>query len=99
MNGWQTAALGAVAGGTIFLGLPLGRISSMPPRGRAFIAAVSEGFLLLLFGDVVSAASDVLDTATRAAADGGSARPLAADVAMLAAGLTAGALGLGWIER
>ena len=99
MNGWQTAALGAVAGGTIFLGLPLGRIGGLPARWRAFLSTVSAGILLFIFWDVVSAASGVLDTATRAAADGGSARPLAADVAMLAAGLTAGALGLGWIER
>jgi ZIP family zinc transporter len=99
MTAWQTALLGAVAGGTIFLGLPLGRIGGLPPRLRAFMSTVSAGILLFIFWDVVSAAAGVIEHATRNAAHGGSARPLAADVVMLAAGLTAGAVGLASIER
>jgi ZIP family zinc transporter len=52
----QTLILGLVAGATIFIGLPLGRIRSAPASVRAFLSAMSVGILLFLFWDVVSAA-------------------------------------------
>jgi ZIP family zinc transporter len=99
MSGWQTAALGAVAGGTIFLGLPLGRVGGLDPRVRAFLSTVSAGILLFIFWDVVSAAASVIIDATIAFRHGGSGGRLAADMAMLTGGFTAGAVGLAAIER
>jgi ZIP family zinc transporter len=49
----QTLALGAVAGFTIFLGLPLGRVRNADPRLKACLSAVATGVLLFLFFDVV----------------------------------------------
>ena len=99
MTAWQTTLLGAVAGGTIFLGLPLGRVGGLSPRMRAFLSTLSAGILLFIFWDVVAGASEVIDTSMAQARDGGSFGPLALDVAMLATGLAVGALGLAWLER
>ena len=53
MSTAQTLALGAIAGFTIFLGLPLGRMRNADPRLRAGLCAVAAGVLLFLFFDVV----------------------------------------------
>jgi ZIP family zinc transporter len=99
MSAWQTTLLGAVAGATIFLGLPLGRVGGLSPKTRAFLSTLSAGILLFIFWDVVAGASEVIDGSLARVRDGGAAGPLALDVAMFAAGLSAGALGLAWIER
>jgi ZIP family zinc transporter len=57
-----TAGLGAVAGFTIFLGLPVAR--SRPSQGRiAMLNAASIGVLIFLFFDIVKNATDQVDTA------------------------------------
>jgi ZIP family zinc transporter len=99
MTAWETTLLGAVAGCTIFLGLPLGRVGGLSPRVRAFLSTLSAGILLFIFWDVVAGASEVIDKSMAQARDGGSFGPLFLDVAMLAAGLAVGSLGLAWIER
>jgi ZIP family zinc transporter len=99
VTGWQTTALGAIAGGTIFLGLPLGRVGRVSDRMRAFLSTLSAGILLFIFWDVVAGASEVVDSSLARARDGGSFGPLLTNMVMLAAGLAAGALGLAWIER
>lgn len=50
----QIAVLGAVAGLTIFLGLPLGRIRAPLPRAKAFLGAVAIGILIFLLWDVLT---------------------------------------------
>jgi ZIP family zinc transporter len=55
--------LGAIAGFTIFLGLPLGRVQSVDPRFRAALSALATGILLFLFWDVVSGAVEPVETA------------------------------------
>jgi zinc transporter, ZIP family len=52
----QIAALGAVAGVTIYLGLPFGRLASPLPRLKAFLNAVAIGILIFLLWDVLSSA-------------------------------------------
>jgi ZIP family zinc transporter len=49
----QILILGAVAGFTIFLGLPVGRIS-MRPGARAGMSALATGILIFLLWDVIS---------------------------------------------
>jgi ZIP family zinc transporter len=46
--------LGAIAGFTIYLGLPLGRVRNPSLAMRAFLNAVAIGILMFLFWDVVS---------------------------------------------
>src|SRR5690348_6353427 len=98
MTGVQTTLLGVIAGATIFLGLPLGRIEGLSPRVRSFLTMLSAGILLFIFFDVMSASSDVVDKAMARGQDGGSWLPFMLDGGMLAAGFAAGALGLAWID-
>jgi ZIP family zinc transporter len=48
--------LGAIAGGTIFLGLPMARLQSLGPAARAALSALATGILLFLLWDVLSGA-------------------------------------------
>jgi ZIP family zinc transporter len=63
MSSSEIALLGAVAGLTIFLGLPLGRIRTPLPRLRAGLNAVAIGILLFLLFDVLSHAWEPVDSA------------------------------------
>ena len=63
MSSSQIALLGAIAGFTIYLGLPLGRIRTPLPRLRAMLNAVAIGILLFLLFDVLSHAWEPIDGA------------------------------------
>jgi ZIP family zinc transporter len=74
MSSTQTFVLGAIAGLTIFLGLPLARVRHTRQEPRAALAAVATGILIFLFWDVttngvepVTASLDAHDWATFAA--------------------------------
>src|SRR4051812_5620992 len=56
MSSERILVLGAIAGFTIFLGLPFGRVRSVDPRVRAALSAVATGVLLFLFWDVLAGA-------------------------------------------
>ena len=100
MSEAQTVLLGAIAGLTIFLGLPLGRIEHLTERTRAFLATVSAGILLFIFWDVVSTAARSVKDALTAAHDGtGTWGRFALLAAMLALGFAVGAWALAWIQR
>ena len=58
--------LGAVAGTTIFLGLPVARMRSVGPVARASLSALATGILLFLLWDVLSGAVDPIETALAA---------------------------------
>jgi ZIP family zinc transporter len=64
----QILVLGAVAGLTIFLGLPAGRLSRLPIAVSALLSAVATGILLFLLWDVLSAAIEPVEGALTAAA-------------------------------
>jgi len=70
MSTGQTLLLGAIAGLTIFLGLPLGRMQNVTPATKAFLAAVATGILVFLFWDVVSEAVRPVEEALTAGRDG-----------------------------
>ncbi len=59
--------LGAVAGLTIFLGLPIGRVHMPDLRLKAFLSAIATGILIFLFWDVVSHGIDPVEKALTAA--------------------------------
>jgi len=58
--------LGAIAGATIFLGLPIGRVNTFAPIVRACLSALATGILLFLFWDVLTGAVDPIDAALQA---------------------------------
>ena len=57
MSDGEVLVLGAIAGFTIFLGLPIGRIRNPSVALKAFLNAVAVGILLFLFWDVLPARS------------------------------------------
>ena len=89
-----TAGLGALAGLTIFLGLPIGRLSRPRPRLVAFLNAAAVGVLLFLFYDVIKNASETIEGALGESRARGIGYGL-----LLAAGLAVGMLGLVVFER
>jgi ZIP family zinc transporter len=62
MSTTQTLILGAIAGFTIFLGLPVGRMRNLSPRVGAALSAVATGILIFLFWDVISAGVEPVET-------------------------------------
>jgi ZIP family zinc transporter len=63
MGTGQTLLLGAIAGATIFLGLPIGRMQNVSAATKAFLAAVATGVLLFLLWDVLSQAVEPIESA------------------------------------
>jgi ZIP family zinc transporter len=96
----QIVALGLIAGVTIFVGLPVGRLTGAGVGLRAFLSAIAVGILLFLFWDVVSAAVDGIETSLHEAVAGtGAWGDFALLTATGAAGLAVSLLGLVGYER
>src|SRR6266702_8907856 len=55
--------LGAIAGATIFLGLPVGRMHGLAPETRAALSALATGILIFLLWDVLTGAVDPINAA------------------------------------
>jgi len=70
MSTAQTLVLGAIAGLTIFLGLPIGRMQNVTPATKAFLAATATGVLIFLFWDVMSGAVGPIEGALEQGRDG-----------------------------
>jgi ZIP family zinc transporter len=96
----ETLVLGLIAGCTIVLGLPLGRMRRPAPSLRLFLNAVAVGVLLFLVWDVLSAAWDPIDEALARvhAGTGGGARAVGYGL-LFAVGLSVGLLSLVAYER
>ena len=100
MSTTQILVLGAVAGLTIFLGLPAARLRDLDVRVRAGLSAMATGILLFLFWDVLSNGVEpvqgALEHAVKGNGDWGRFLGLAA---LLAAGFVAGLTSLVYYDR
>ena len=63
MSATQIALLGLIAGFTIFLGLPVGRLRQPAPRVKAALNGVAIGVLVFLVWDILSHAWEPTDAA------------------------------------
>jgi zinc transporter, ZIP family len=63
MSTGQTLLLGAIAGFTIYLGLPLGRVKSPSTAVRAAMTAFATGILVFLFWDVLGHGVEPVESA------------------------------------
>src|SRR4051795_9217684 len=70
MSTAEILGLGAIAGFTIFLGLPIGRMQNVTAATKAFLAATATGVLIFLFWDVLSQAVGPVETALEDGHDG-----------------------------
>jgi zinc transporter, ZIP family len=96
----QTIALGALAGFTIFLGLPVGRLQLLGSKARVALAMFAVGVLAFIFVDVMSNGLTIVDNALHAyKTDRGTLSYVIWLVVLLAGGFAAGSAGLAIIER
>jgi zinc transporter, ZIP family len=96
----ETVLLGALAGLTIFLGLPVGRLDMLTSRARVALAMFSVGILTFLLVDVLGHGFEIAESAVTAFHDGkGSFGHAAAMALLLVVGFGLGSAGLGILER
>jgi ZIP family zinc transporter len=100
MSESHTLLLGFIAGVTILIGLPLGRVRAPRPGMRQFLNAVAIGILLFLVWDVLVHAFDPLDSALGRLHEGtGGIGPVAGYAALFFLGLAVGLMTLVYYER
>lgn len=95
MSTAQTVLLGAIAGSTIFLGLPLGRMRGGSTTLRCFLNGLSAGILVFLLFDILEHAVAPLDAAVTQAAWG----HLAGVGFLFVGGFALGLLGLLYVGK
>jgi len=96
----ETAALGAIAGFTIFIGLPVGRMQRVDDRLRVALAMLSVGILAFIFMDVTSHGQEIVSARLDAFKnDEANFAGVLGMFALLAAGFTLGTAGISAIER
>jgi len=96
----QTAALGALAGFTIYLGLPFGRLTLLGDRARVGLAMFAVGVLAFIFVDVMEHAFGIVEAAVEGFKDGSDSLGHAAGLAaLLGGGFGLGLAGLAMTER
>jgi len=91
MSESQTLLLGFIAGVTILIGLPLGRVRSVKPGTRQFLNALAIGILIFLIWDVLVHAFEPVDIALGKLHDGsGGVGPVAGYATLFFLGITVG---------
>jgi zinc transporter, ZIP family len=63
---WETFILGGIAGGTIFLGLPMARVRGLRLGVRASMTAIATGILIFLLWDVLSGGVEPVEASLEA---------------------------------
>jgi zinc transporter, ZIP family len=100
MSFQETVVLGALAGFTIYVGLPFGRLQLLSERARVALAMFSVGVLAFLFVDVFEHAFGIVEEAVEGFKDGERSFGDASGLALLlGAGFASGTAGLAMIER
>jgi zinc transporter, ZIP family len=94
----SVALMGAIAGFTIFLGLPVARMRGLGARAQGLLNAVATGVLIFLLVEILGHANESIEDALAEVSKGGAGN-LAGLAAVYVAGLSAGLLGLTWFNR
>jgi ZIP family zinc transporter len=87
-----TAALGAIVGLSIFVGLPIARMRVLPKRVQGFFNAAATGILVFLLWDILAHAGQPIESAVRQLGRGNNSFVILALIFTL--GFAAGLLGL-----
>jgi ZIP family zinc transporter len=95
----ETVILGALAGFTIYLGLPLGRIEFISKRARVALAMFSVGVLAFLFAEVLVHGVEIVEESFEHLGEGEGNLGKAAYLSLiLGGGFAVGSAGLALIE-
>jgi zinc transporter, ZIP family len=95
MSQGAAVALGAIAGGTIFLGLPVARMHNLPKTVRGLLNAFATGILVFLLWDILSHAGGPVTAAVEQHKN----FTFAGLALIFAAGVGAGLMGLVYFNR
>src|SRR4051795_301640 len=99
MSTTQTLLLGAVAGFTIYLGLPMARVRGLPKQVGSALNAIATGILIFLFWDVLSHGVEPVETHLQAHSWGA----FVGYASLLVLGFAAGMMSLvyydGWLKN
>src|SRR6202521_5446618 len=98
MSQGTAVLLGAIAGITIFLGLPVARMHGLPKAVQGFLNAFATGILIFILWDILSHASGPVEAALTGARTG-SRTPFVWMAIIFAGGIGAGLLGLVYFNR
>jgi ZIP family zinc transporter len=98
MSQGTAVALGAFAGVTIFLGLPVARMKGLPKVVQGFLNAFATGILIFILWDILTHASGPVEKALLGARSG-SSTPFIMLAVIFAVGIGAGLLGLVYFNR
>lgn len=88
----MTVLLGAIAGFTIYLGLPIARLKQSARTWQAFLNAVATGILVFLFWDIITKATEPIESALITAQQGN------VTVFIILLSLFAGGFGIGLLS-
>ena len=96
----ETVLLGALAGFTIYLGLPVGRLANMSRRTRVALAMFAVGILAFLFADIFEHGLGIVEEPWEELGEnGGEAGEAIGYLLLLGAGFAAGTAGPAFVER
>jgi len=95
MNQAAAIGLGAIAGATVFLGLPVARMKGLPKSIQGLLNAFATGILVFLLWDILAHAGGPVT----AAVEQGQRGTFAAMALIFALGIGAGLLGLVYFNR
>src|SRR3989442_3509080 len=98
MSQATAVALGAFAGITIFLGLPVARMRGLSKAVQGFLNAFATGILIFILWDILTHAAGPVEKTLTAARTGSSA-PFTFMAIIFAVGIGAGLLGLVYFNR
>src|SRR5215204_8782 len=96
----ETVLLGALAGFTIYLGLPVGRLGNISRRSRVALAMFAVGILAFLFADIFEHGLGILEEPWEEwGGGGGEAGESLGYLLLVGGGFAAGTGGLAFLER
>lgn len=96
MSQWEAVGLGAIAGATVFLGLPVARMHGLPKAVQGFLNAFATGILVFLLWDILTHAGGPIEAALEQRSHTGQ---FFAFAAIFAVGIALGLLGLVYFNR
>jgi len=93
----QAVFLSAIAGATIFLGLPVGRLRNLSTKTQALLTTGAAGVILFLIWDILTAAVEPVESSLEAASHGeGPTGDFAVNLVAFAVSIAFGLLSLVW---